>query len=533
MSRPTASRLLISGRLVACGPVHVGGVGGNEDVDLALAVNGSGDFYIPGTSLAGAMRAWLSRQTNAPDVNKVWGFQEEMETEDKQGHASFVLVEDGLVTLPVGTNVETRDGVGIDRVWGSAADRVKYDRAVLPAGTEITLNLTVELTTKEDPARESVVAVLKALQLGEIRLGAAKTRGMGRVTLKELQIGEQDLLSFRGMLETLRKSVSPLDVKSMKATSLRGSSALDINIDWKPRGPVMVKTEQGGVAVDMLPLVSARGSDLTFVLPGSAIKGALRSQAERIVRTVCGFSAPVANDSREDFMHQIEMRAAESKADDRETPAMLLISGLFGIRGKTSEEKVTDDGPPLLGLGALTVEDCYALPRFTPQQWETIESAPDFSADDQEIEGPNSPLRKALQAAGLEQLQQAFHVAIDRWTGGAADSCLYKVLEPHAVAWEPIRLTLDLARLNDADRVPAVMCLLLALRDLVNGRLPLGFATNRGMGAIEVIAVEIAANNAGREFEELTDVRLVDGKLGGWSEGLKDLLESSWSARLS
>src|ERR1044072_3999582 len=137
MARKIASRLLINGSLVACGPLHVGGAEDDSDVDLALAVNGSGAFYVPGTSLAGAIRGWLGRQLDEKAVDGVWGFQEESEKEAEQGFASFVFVEDGIVKLPTGTIAETRDGVGIDRVFGAAADGVKYDRAALPAGTQI------------------------------------------------------------------------------------------------------------------------------------------------------------------------------------------------------------------------------------------------------------------------------------------------------------------------------------------------------------------------------------------------------------
>ena len=37
---------------------------------------------------------------------------------------------------------EVRDGVGIDRMRGAAADRYKYDRAILPRGTRLPFELT-------------------------------------------------------------------------------------------------------------------------------------------------------------------------------------------------------------------------------------------------------------------------------------------------------------------------------------------------------------------------------------------------------
>ncbi|MEK6410288.1 MAG: RAMP superfamily CRISPR-associated protein [Acidobacteriota bacterium] len=516
MARKIASRLRITGKLVACGPLHVGGAGGNADVDLALAENGQGKLYVPGTSLAGPLRAWLRQRVGDQEVNKVWGYQEQRPTErEPQGHASFVIVEDGLVKLPAGATVETRDGVGIDRVMGAAAEHVKYNRAVLPSGSEIELEITVELKEKNDAARSHLIAALQALQRGEIRFGAAKTRGLGQVTLKDLSVCEQDLLSFRGMLQTLRNKKDALDLKNLSVQILPGVPTLSIQIDWSPRGPLMVKAERDGVAVDMLPLVSAKGGDLTFVLPGSSIKGALRSQAERIVRTVHRVPAPQVVDSRKAFLKQIEVMEREDKDDEEGDRS--LIGALFGAAGKANKKDIKDEGPPLLGLSALTVEDCYAQPRFTPRHWDAIEAAAD------------SDTTQALQLAGLTQMQQAFHVAIDRWTGGAADGFLYTVLEPHGVAWEPMRLTLDLSRLRKDDRPAAVMCLLLTLRDLVNGRIPLGFATNRGMGAIEVAGIEITTVNLEDELSDLNAVKIIDGKLGGWSERLKTSLESEWA----
>lgn len=542
MARKIASRLKITGSLVALGPLHVGGANGNADVDLALAESGDGKPYVPGTSLAGPIRAWLLQQVGASagkarrdwqeKVDNIWGFQKPGERgEEPDGLASFIFVENGLVKLPEGATVETRDGVGIDRVLGAAAEGVKYNRAVLPSGSEIALEMTVELGERGDTTRSFIVAALQAMQRGEIRFGAAKTRGLGKVTLKDLTVCEQDFLTFQGMLNTLRNKTETLELKNVGSAPLPGIPTLSIKIDWAPRGPLMVKAERDGVAVDMLPLVSAKGSDLTFVLPGSSIKGALRSQSERIARTVCGFSAPTLKSPRKDFMRQIEMRDARDEFDAKgDTSVLQLIGGLFGraARDEAKSGKIPEAGPPQPGLGALTVEDCYGAPRFTSQNWEAIETAPD--ADDEQVkQGLQSPLRQALQDAGLAEMQQAFHVAIDRWTGGAADGFLYTVLEPYGVGWEPIQLTLDLARLREEDRRPAVMCLLLTLRDLINGRIPLGFGANRGMGALEVSSVEIAVANLNDELADLRDVRIVGDKLGGWSERLKSSLEQEWT----
>ena len=295
MARRINSRLQITGQLIARTPLHVGGAGSNADTDLALAVNGRGEFYIPGTSLAGPLRAWLEHNARE-GVNDWWGYQIK-----DQGQASHVFVEDGCVTPPAGKQIkaELRDGVGIDRVTGAAANQIKYDRAVLPRGTRICFAMTVELpadTSEQsqqklrDKVRAQTEAVLQALQDGAIRFGAAKTRGLGRIEVQDLEVREQGLLTKQGLLKTLRgESQQPEAAMALMAAP---RPRLTVSIRWQPRGPLMVKAERDGIAVDMLPLVSAIDERLTFVLPGSSIKGSFRSQAERIVRTVLGLSAP-------------------------------------------------------------------------------------------------------------------------------------------------------------------------------------------------------------------------------------------------
>ena len=54
MARKMQARWKINGTLTAETPIHVGGMGGDADTDLALAINGGGNYYIPGTRLAGA-----------------------------------------------------------------------------------------------------------------------------------------------------------------------------------------------------------------------------------------------------------------------------------------------------------------------------------------------------------------------------------------------------------------------------------------------------------------------------------------------
>jgi hypothetical protein len=89
------------------------------------------------------------------------------------------------------------------------------------------------------------------------------------------------------------------------------------------------------------------------------------------------------------------------------------------------------------------------------------------------------------------RLTRAEHVAIDRWTGGAAESLLYSAIEPRPAAWQPIRLRLRSGQGDQAGDTAALALLWLTLRDFCAGRIALGFGANRGYGDFEVQSLTI------------------------------------------
>ena len=496
MARNITSRLKVKGHLVAISPIHVGGIGGNAQTDMALALNGKGGYYIPGTSLAGALREWMGSESQF--TNALWGYQD---AKSDHGHASFVLVEDA----PIQAKAEIRDGVGIDRYYGTATEHFKFDRAILPRGSRIPLEITIEQSPHEDWERSKAewISLLTALQNKEIRLGAAKTRGLGLVKLENLKILDQNFSTPDGILNTLRGNGTGITLGALSSQSvIQKYPKLHIEIEWQPISPVMVKAEADGIAVDSLPLVSANGSGLTFVLPGSSIKGALRTQAERIMRTV--LNQPVPNDkSKQNFSNQLEQ--------------VELIRELFGAAAKIKDKEQHGQ------IGALAVDDCYASLNISQNQWQAITSA------EKELN-----LRNALNQAGLNNTQQAFHVGIDRWTGGAADGFLYSTLEPMGVSWEPIHLTFDLRRVKEeSNYLPAIALLFLLLRDLSTGKIPLGYGVNRGMGAIAINNIKLIGSGLETLLPSLNfPLELQGGNTANLGQEVLQGLTSAWQAKV-
>lgn len=500
MARDILCRFRLTGTLVARTPLHVGGHGDDVDTDLPLARDGRGELYIPGTSIAGALRQWCERAFGPVPMNAHWGFQD-----GDEGHASFVIVEDVRVNEASAVVVEVRDGVGIDRRRGAAAENIKYDRAILPRGTKLKFALSAEAT--DSGQRLAVLAMLTALKEAmedaRVRLGASKTRGLGRIKLKEGKLVEERLNDRQGILAFLKigGSAAIPDVgEARRKHPARAMSRLRIVINWRPAGPLMVKAGFDGIAVDMLPLVSGRDGGLSLVLPGSSVKGAMRAQAERIVRTLLG------RDAIGDFLRHLELP---------------LIDDLFGLRGLSDGDiqRRNRPGDEARGLAALSLDDCYGKTALSRPQWDAVQGATTDAA-----------LRDALEAANLQRWSQAYHVAVDRWTGAAAESMLYTVLEPHRTEWEPLDLEVDLGRLRDTERLPAVALLLMVLRDLAQGRLPLGFSTHRGMGAVEVTSVTITPQSAESPLDRLEDVTVSNHGLANVPPALNQAWQS-WIER--
>lgn len=490
MARPSSGRIRVSGYLETLTALHVGGMG-DSLVDLPLARNGAGELYIPGTSLAGVLRDWCYRHWDGSICRQVWGGT------GKDDAASRLLVED--MVLPIGVLEEIRDHVGIDRRWGAAADAIKFDRAVIPRGVMLPLALSLELSSDAAEADQSEALLGKmliALKNGEMRLGAAVTRGLGHIKLvvndvspmvERTQLGDK-----AGLLARLRGQTAPaagqLLIMSRKSQLLSTSEPrrVDIRIAWRPAGPLMVKAAADGLAVDMLPLTSADGAALRFILPGSSVKGALRFQAERIVRTVLDTLIADNKDPRKQFL------------DDLDVP---VVNSLFGSHKRAKRKPGTAvDAAAIaseVGRGALGVDDCYSRVGFEREEWSRVTRATDLAGVRTAIEhldggGVAYQATNGANAGGQPLIQPGFHVAIDRWTGGAADQFLFSVLEPHGVEWEDLCFSLDLGRMPDEDaQKRALALLLMVLDDLAAGWIPLGYGTQRGMGAVTVGKVAI------------------------------------------
>lgn len=194
--RSLAARWVVRGTLTIETALHLGGEGA-ERVDMPVLLDPhDGKPLLPGTTFAGALRSALADrlagygQVEPPEVAALFGGARG----DDDGSQSPLIIFDALGDLPNAHGIEIRDGVAISPTTGIAEDWKKYDYEVLPAGTTFPVRLDLLLpapptsrggTQPEEKALLAcLAAALDAFTHGENGFGAKRTRGLGRVSAR-------------------------------------------------------------------------------------------------------------------------------------------------------------------------------------------------------------------------------------------------------------------------------------------------------------------------------------------------------------
>ncbi len=207
------NRIIISAQLVAITPIFIGA---RSDSFKPGAINGScvkdayGRPYIPGSSIKGVLRAFLSSVENEPiksEVSDIFGSKNDRE----QMKDSTVLAEKiyqqstavehlfgstlmaGKVkiadALPVTDNVitEVRNGVAIDRDSHTALSNsgALFDTEVIPSGTGFKFMASAENLTAEEA--EMFGKLMQFFADGNIAVGGRSRAGLGSVKLYNIK----------------------------------------------------------------------------------------------------------------------------------------------------------------------------------------------------------------------------------------------------------------------------------------------------------------------------------------------------------
>ncbi len=353
----------------------ISGVDGQNDRHVIAVVRDSKNRpYIPASSLKGALNA-LARESDLDASMRACLFGDEQGDKTTPAHLEIChLLSTG--DLPANSdlpNWKTKEQphphtanlphVVRNRDTGTAEDKLLFLEQVVPQGCSFAFECTARAV--DASAIQAFLGLLELAGNAEspLRLGGGKSTDNGRITWKHEETRQVEDLS--GLWKALANpsGKAPADIWSDQCSKkkpeikpatlkLAGPGWLNLpglTLDFHT--PFLVYQARSSSAGDQAPNGTPRkNSDGRYVLPASSLHGALRSQAERILRTVGektpeGYKVPA--------VHNIGDAAA--KLD--------LASVLFGASGWRSVIRISDFLAPK-GAATLTHE-MVAIDRLT------------------------------------------------------------------------------------------------------------------------------------------------------------------------
>ena len=408
-----------------------------------------------------------------------------------------------------------RHGVGIDRTTGAASDGALYEHEFLPRGTRFNIRITAEGRDGEkmrrdqskgipgpassDSVKKLLEFIVDVLESDAVSLGGRTGSGQGKIRIIEPKLCRLSGTTNAGTLTTPTDILNALIGQDEEGTSLplkldewtlEQSAHIEIKW-WSPTGIFVAEDEKltkqrkeeaqkknpdaNGVT-EPLRDPSVPWDKAQLLIPGTSIRGALRSRASRIARTVLA--------SRDDFeplaSHDIhEQIAAEPN----------LVRYMFGCTRYR---------------GAITVHDCLstnrknrievthnAIDRWTGgvidgglfteavylgTEWEPIQIDIDLRRLLNNIKAEKAPEAKREPA----DTDKAEKTPVDKHETGdvaKADGGPDEHKQPKP---------------THADYARASYVLLgLALTELSAGTLPLGSRSTRGLGQVVVSSIDV------------------------------------------
>ena len=380
-----------------------------------------------------------------------------------------------------------RHGVGIDRTTGAASDGALYEHEFLPRGTKFDIRITAEGRDDETMGRdqsegipgpassESVKKLLEVivdiLTSGAVCLGGRTGSGQGTIQVIEPKLRRTGKTTDTGALTAPADVLDALIGEDEEGTpiplelggwSLEEPARIRINW-WSPTGIFVAEDEKltkqrkeearkkdptaNGVT-EPLRDPSVPWDEAQLLIPGTSIRGALRSRASRIARTVLAAKDKLPTFTSHDLHEQI---AAEPN----------LVRYMFG----STEYR-----------GAVTVHDCLSTKRG-----ERIEVT--HNAIDRWTGG--------VIDGGL--FTEAVYLGT-HWEPITIDIDLRQLLSNiEAGIGSEDR---EQSKPTHADYAHAAYVLLgLVLAELSAGTLPLGSRSTRGLGQVVVTTIEVEGAN--------------------------------------
>ncbi|HPG58128.1 MAG TPA: RAMP superfamily CRISPR-associated protein [Candidatus Wallbacteria bacterium] len=392
-------------------------------IDMCILKTPDKKLLLGGSTLAGKIRSTLENIFGENDerIRNIFGFQDA---------SSRIIFNDSIAENSL---YEERYGVVIDRNTGTAADGLLYDKQIAPP--YIKFKVRVDLDSSEARAAgdlEILRLIEKLLAEGFINFGGNASRGSGFCFLRDHFIRKALLTEEKGfisyILDKMEKTDEKHELSGMPVKGANGGySSILLEYELKFDQGVLTgdKTNMPGLKnedleSDIMPYFMTTPEGEYFIIPGSSLKGVLRTKAESILL-------------KRKFKYICDPSATEGYCNDN-----------YRYKGKSPD--------------AL----CEACKIFGAVDYASKVLFSDLIMNEKVSDS---------------QLKKVEHVAIDRFTGGGIEGCKFN----ETIVEKPVYKGYAVVRNPSLSDMNILAHLALEMND---GKIRAGHSTRKGFGRL-------------------------------------------------
>ncbi len=281
-------RFVIKAELVLLTPLVVGSGEKGMETDILIVKDENGYPYIPATSFVGVLRHWFEEKVGFGDKKNseyFWGSK-------SSGVQSAFIVDDLYITKEDADKkypkILARDGVKINPLRGTAEDKGKFSYELATPGTTFSLSLEVIIREGYNGFEKIIATILDGLLNDKVRFGAMTNKGFGKIKIKNLEIEVFDYSSKDDVIHWLFGGKGQeIQLKELGDPYPLKDDYLKITGNFLLQDSLIIRSYSPDInGPDSVHLQSFdEEGNLVSALPGTSIKGALRSRMEKILST--------------------------------------------------------------------------------------------------------------------------------------------------------------------------------------------------------------------------------------------------------
>lgn len=264
-------------------------IGSDVSEDLGIICDKNGNPYIPGSSIAGVIKSFLNK------VNP--NFEKYIENEKTESKLYF------YDSFFKDYNKEMRSGIRQDYEYGGAADSEKalYTEVYLSKGTKFDLLIEgfADDKKEKEEIRNCFFQIIYGIENKHIGFGAKRSIGAGEVSIvknnkkKDIKYISWDLSKKSDLIKYLKgweeRNSYFLEMKEedYKINEDSKNGYIDFILKGNIKDALLIKSSNNDYLKEgrLVDYINLKSND-KYIIPGSTIKGMLRSYSSKILNTL-------------------------------------------------------------------------------------------------------------------------------------------------------------------------------------------------------------------------------------------------------